>query len=324
MTGRAPHGKAAAVSVVFDVVLPIFGLIFTGWLAAKRGLLPAAATPALNRFVMYFALPPLLFLVMLKVPLDQLFDGPFLGTYLTTLGLTFIIALLWAALVLRQRFADQVVQAVGASYANVGYMGVPLITLAFGAEFLPQVVVAMVITAAVLFGVGILLIEAATRADQGLGHMLAGVGKTLITNPTIIAPILGGIWAASGVPLPASLRVFAELLGAAASPCALFALGLFIATQPVKEDLESVAWLVMAKLLLQPLLCAVIAFGLFGLDGKAAAVCILLNALPIGAGTFVLAQAYETQVAQASAAILVSTVLSILTVSTLLIVYGVG
>lgn len=308
------------MGAVLDVVLPIFGLIFAGWVAARRRILGGDATAALNRFVIWFALPAMLFLVMLRVPLDQLVEGPFLGAYLGGIVVTFAVAATWAGLALRQGPAGRIIQGLCASYANSGYMGVPLLTLAFGPDSVKYAVVAMVITAAVLFGFAVLLIETATRAEQGLVRMIGGVAKALASNPIIVAPVLGGVFALTGLPLPAAAKTFLELLGAAASPCALFALGLFIATQPLGEDPESVWWLVMAKLLLAPIATAVLA-GLFGLDGVAAASAILLNALPIGAGAFVYAQAYKVQVAQVSASILITTVISLVTVSALLAVY---
>jgi predicted permease len=122
----------------------------------------------------------------------------------------------------------------------------------------------------------------------------------------------------SGVPLPSAVRLFGELLGNAAGPCALFALGLFLAGQPLRDDLRLVGWLVVLKLVVQPAATWVLAFRLLVVEPVWAEVAVLLNALPVGAGAFVLAQQYGRQVARTSAAILISTVLSVLTISYLL------
>ena len=49
------------MQAILAVTVPFFALVLCGWLAAQRGVLPDSAIPGLNAFVLYFALPCLLF-----------------------------------------------------------------------------------------------------------------------------------------------------------------------------------------------------------------------------------------------------------------------
>ena len=306
------------MDAVFNVAVPVFALIFAGYVAAKLKLLGPASSEALNRFVYWFALPAVLFLVMFRVPIGQVMNPGFLAAFglagLATLAVTLLVG--W--LVFRLRPADLAVQSVTAIYGNVGYMGIPLCLMVFGQDGLPPAIAGTIITASIIIGAAVIVIESDIRAGAGLLGTMGGVGLALAKNPMLVAPAVGAALALSGVPLPGAVRNFGELLGAAASPCALFALGLFLASQPMRGDLPAVSWLIALKLLVMPLLTWLIGFHWLAIDPQMAKIALLLNALPTGAGAFVLAQQYDRLVGQTSASILLSTLLSVISVSFLI------
>ncbi len=309
------------MDAVITVGLPIFGLIFAGWGAGKIGILGVASSDALNRFVYWFALPALLFNGMFRAPLKSLIDVPYLIAYLGGVAFVHALALVIAVRWPRRSMADGAILAMTAAYANVGYMGLPLSALAFGDRGLPPVIVATVITAAILIAGTTILVEADLNRSAGAWAASGRVIKALATNPLLLAPIIGGFWVGFGAPLPAALKNFMDLMGAAASPCALFALGLFLAGQSVRDDLPTAAWLVVLKLIVMPAVTWVLAFRLIPVSDLPAVISVLLNALPIGAGAFVMAAQYGRQVAPISAATLISTIISVVTVSALMAIY---
>ena len=309
------------MGAVVSVGLPIFGLIFLGWLAAKRGILGPASTDALNRFVYWFALPAMMFAAMFRVPLSDLANWAYILAFCGGMAVTLAVWAIGQVLVFRDRAAPAAVVAHAGAYANTGYMGIPLAGLAFGPAGIPPAIVATVITAAIVLAGGIIAIEA-SLARGGLGSTLARIGRSLVTNPTLIAPALGAVWAASGVPVPAPLKTFADLLSGAAGPCALFALGLFLAGQSFSLKIPGLGWLVFLKLLVSPYATWLIAFHWLAMDPLWAKTAVLMNALPTGAGAFVLAQQYGLKVQETSALILVSTIVSVGTVSVLLALYA--
>ena len=130
--------------------------------------------------------------------------------------------------------------------------------------------------------------------------------------------------AVSSLPLavPAAIVNFGEILGAAAGPCALFAIGLFLAGRRLAANLGEVGWIVALKLVLQPLLAWFLATRVVDLDPFWTASAIILAGLPTGALTFVVASTYRVYVERTSAVILVSTIVSVVTLSALLVVYA--
>ncbi len=129
----------------------------------------------------------------------------------------------------------------------------------------------------------------------------------------------------SGVALPAPVHAFLKLLGGAASPCALIALGLFLAGSKAGASTERAATagiLVGLKLVAQPLVTWVIAGPLLQLPPVAVHTCVLLAALPTGTGPFMLAEFYGREANLTGRVVLASTVLSIGTISAYLAVAG--
>jgi len=120
--------------------------------------------------------------------------------------------------------------------------------------------------------------------------------------------------------VPASVFILFELLGGAFVPCALFAAGLFIAGCTIRGATIEIGWLVFAKLILHPLITWWLAFRVFELEGILPVVAVIQSALPSGVPVFVLAQQYRTFVTRSSAAIVVSTAISVVTISSLFVV----
>ena len=210
------------------VVLPIFALILSGWLTRRLNVLGPHATAELNRFVVYLALPALLFDLTAHARWIDVWRPGFVATF--GLG-TAVVFLLTLALRLRRplNLADAAIDGLNAGYGNTGFVGFPLVVMALGREALGPTLVAMLITVCILFAVAIALIETGLRTEKGRRRIATKVGLSLIKNPLIIAPILGAIVPITGLAVPAGMETFLKLLGAAASPCALIALGLFMA-----------------------------------------------------------------------------------------------
>ncbi|MFL9927108.1 AEC family transporter [Herbaspirillum lusitanum] len=302
---------------IFNVVFPIFALIFLGYLCRKRHILSAGAASELNRFVIYLGLPALLFDSMSRLTPADFANLRFIGVFAAGIVAVFLLTT-WIRIRQKAAAADVIIDSLGTSYANVGFIGIPLCFLAFGHDGLPPAVIAMVMTACLLFAAAIILLETSLNAQSTLRGTVLKVGKSLVRNPIMIAPVAGMAVALSGISLPGGVQQLFKILGGAASPCALVSLGLFLA-QPVKHgEGSSVSLLVGFKLLLQPLLTAILAYWVFPLPKVWADSALLLSAMPIGTGPFMLAELYQREVASMSRAILISTTLSLPTIAIIL------
>ena len=309
------------MTATLSITFPIFALILAGYLSARRRILDIGATDALNRFVVYLALPALLFQATTRISLAEINQPGFIFA----LASAMLIAFLAAALVLRRsvRLADATIHGLNASYSNTGFMGIPLCIAAFGEASLPVLVVATIMTACLLFAISIVLIEVDLNASGGIGATAKKVSLVLVRNPLLVAPLVGLALVVMGIPLPEPIDRFAKLLGGAASPCALVTIGLFIGQQQVPFDRPLVARLVALKLLFQPAIGYLLAFHVFSMPPLWATILVLLCALPTGTGPFMLAKLYDRQSAPTSGVILVSTVISVLTITVVLTLFGI-
>jgi malonate transporter len=142
-----------------------------------------------------------------------------------------------------------------------------------------------------------------------------------VRNPLLIAPALGVVFAGAHVSLPGPLLRFTGLLGGAASPCALVTIGLFLAQSRARSGAlpgaGAVLVIVALKMIVQPAITAVLVFIVFDLPRPWSSAALLLSALPIGTGPFMLAKLYDRKAAETSRAILVSTLLSLISISLL-------
>ncbi len=302
------------MQAVLGAAFPVFALILAGTIAGRYGVLDAAVTGALNRFVVSLALPALLFDVTAHAPLAEVLDWGFIAAFGGGILGTLVVM---APLFRRQSLTIAALRGLNATYANVGFMGIPLCAMAFGPASLGPVVIAVIITASVQFAGVIALIEIDRHGGKGSG-VARMVGGRLIRNPLLVAPLFGLLVDGLGLTVWSPVGAFIKLLGQAASPCALVATGLFIAAHRNDFRLGSVALLVTLKLAVQPALAWLVAGPLLHLAPLPAAIAVLLSALPTGTGPFILAEAYDTDRGPAAATILLTTVLSVLTVPVLL------
>jgi predicted permease len=305
------------MQAVLNAALPIFALILTGFLCARFGGFDRSATDNLNRFAVYLALPALMFLAMSKITPDQVRQFGFALTFAGGIAVTFAMGFVLSRLRGRA-VANSSIEGLDAGYSNVGFMGIPLCLLVFGQASLPAAIIATLFTACVLFLFAIVLIEADVHKGASLARTFGKVSLSLIRNPLLIAPITGLLVGLAGIAIPPPLHQFASLLGAAASPCALVCIGLFLAQERVVSgDAGSIAALVVLKLLVQPGVTALFAFYVFEVPSLWARSAVLLSALPIGSGPFTIAKLYGLEAGVTSGAILLSHIFSVATVSLL-------
>lgn len=301
------------------VVLPVFGLIFSGWAAFRLNILGPNAVAELNRFVVYLALPALLFDVMANAKGAELWQPGFIAVFILSSAIAFALPFL-IRLRGRLSLADSALDGLNSAYPNTGYMGIPLSLIAFGPDVLPATTIAMIITVCVSFGFAIVLIEIARQTENHPLRLASKVIVSLIRNPLLLAPALGALASSVGLTIPAAAETFLKMLGGAASPCALVALGLFLAKPRTVElgTTRAIAFLVFAKLIVMPVVTWVLAVYVFRLPALLAESATLLAALPTGTGPFMLAEHYRRDATVTSNVILYSTVISVVTLSAFL------
>lgn len=296
---------------VFLQVLPFFAVIGVGFFAGRSGFFPESAAAILTKFVFYFALSAMLFGFASSQKLGDVLDWDIVGAYLLGTLAVYLLAT-WVAMLRKRGVEESAVEAQISVVGNVGFLGIPMLALLLGEAALKSVLMVLAVDLFVFGGLIVILITGA-RDGRVSPAILLTVGGGLIRNPMIVAIGLGFLWSALGVPVPVPFKAFLDLLGGAATPGALFAIGASLASKST-ERVAVAGWLSFAKLVLHPLAVAGVAVWLFDISAYDRGAMIAAAALPVAGNVYILAQHYGVAPQRASAAILVSTMLSIVTV----------
>lgn len=288
-------------------------------MAGRWRILGGEATGALNAFVSYFALPVLFFGTLARTPVAAVLDPQLMLGFGAAFVATFALGMLLTRIVGKGGLAAMSLQAIAASWGNVGYMGVPLCLAAFGEQGLPPAMLTVIVTAVVSMVFGVMLIELEVAAGRGPVRTFLSAAFNVARNPLPLSIALGIVYSAVGVPMPVPFEKWIDLMGAAAAPCALFAIGLFLSDKSVKSGLLEAGLMTVIKLLIQPVLAFLSLPFFVDLHSVAGKVALLMAALPTAANAFVLARQFDISVEQNTATVLFSTGFSVVTVSALLV-----
>lgn len=297
---------------IFLKTFPFFALIGVGYIAGVTRFFPEQATAYLTKFVFYFALSAMLFRFSSNLSLGDLFNWNFVFAYLCGSIVVYVLAGL-VALLRGVSITEAAIEAQCSIIGNVGFLGIPMLALLMGDEAVGHVMMVLAIDLLV-FGSIVVMIIVGTRDGRMSIGLISVLIMGLLKNPMILSIIAGLVWASLSLPVPQPVNEFMIILGSAATPGALFAIGASLASKSA-ERVEVAGWLSVCKLLLHPAAVAVCALHLFEVEPYAAAVMIAASALPVAGNIYIQAQHYGVAPQRVSASILVSTTFSILTVS---------
>ena len=305
---------------IFLKTLPFFALIGTGYIAGRTRFFSAEATAYLTRFVFYFALSAMLFGFAANLDVAAIFDWPFVLAYTCGTGLVWLLV---AAVALGRGTSreEAVFEAHTGVIGNVGFLGIPMLALLLGPQSVGSVLLVLAVDL-IVFSSILTMAVTGLRAGRVSARIVGILAIGLAKNPMIVSVLLGIAWGATGLALPGPVGEFMALLGAAATPCALFAIGASLAGRSA-ERIEVAGWLAVAKLVLHPAAVAG-ACWLFGVTGYPAGVMISAAALPVAGNVFILAQHYRVAPQRVSTAILLSTAASVLTVTAVIALISQG
>ncbi len=300
---------------VFLKTVPFFALIAVGYWAGRTRFFTEDATAYLTKFVFYFALSAMLFRFAANLSFDEVWDPDLIAGYLVGTIAVYGIATV-VGMARKQNVAVTAVEAQCAAIGNIGFLGIPMLALLLGEKAVGIIMMALAVDLIVFSSLIVILITG-SRDGRFSMRVLQTISLGLVKNPMILAISSGLIWSALQIPIPAPMNDFLAILGGAATPGALFAIGASLASKSA-ERLSVALWLSFCKLILHPAFVAVGVLVLFPVDPYTAAVVIAASALPVAGNVYILAQHYGVAPQRVSATILVSTMVSIITVSAII------
>lgn len=307
---------------LLTLLLPVFGCIVAGYLLARKKIIDGGGADALNRFVYFVAFPALLFNFLARTPLEKVWNPPFLCAWILSLGVTYLLTLAISRFFYGDGAAGMAVRAMNCTCANTAFMGIPLLVLTLGKEAaLPGILATMVIVT-LFFNLTLALIEVGRHnGTGGSGQLFLSVVVSLAKNPLMLA-VLAGALSSALLPMPKAITTLSELLGNAAIPCSLIAVGAFIASQKFSEMAAGSIVPTAIKLLLHPLVTWIIVTQVMVLEPLWSAAALLLAALPSAVSCFVIARQHGILVVETSGTIWLSTVCSSVTLLCVLALIG--
>jgi hypothetical protein len=311
---------------ILQVTFPFFALVACGYLAARARMLPLDAIGGLNTFVLFFALPCMLYRFGASTPIAQLLDPWALLVYLPC-ALVMVAGSVAFSLNARIRWNDAAFGALVAAFPNTGFMGVPLLVALLGAAAAGPAILTILIDLVITTSLCIALSRLDTAGQHGAAVAARKALRGVAANPMPWSIALGALSSLTGfVPLqPVGATI--AMLADAASPVALFTIGAVLARSQLlgaaqehgplpARDFVPMA---VAKLVVHPLL--VFAAGSLAralgvpLDAFALVVMTLVAALPSASNVSLLAERFAADTGRIARIILVTTAAAFLTFS---------
>ena len=302
---------------ILNVTIPLFALVLCGYLAARYHILPDNAVPALNTFVLYFALPCMLFRVASGPAFSEILNLPVFFAYMVTGLVVLAIFAATVRFVMGEGVREAAFAAIAAAWSNWGYMGIALIPQLLGQAALAPLIAAGMADLIVVISAGLALASLENHGRGGGDAPLTGALIGIAGNPLIWAVIVGGAFAALEMRLPSAADQFTLLLGQAAGPVALFTIGVSLYRPGTRAWRADVLLITGVKLLLHPALAALVTIYAFHLRPLEVRTLVLMAALPVGGTVFLFAERQAANAERVAASILVSTALAFVSFSAL-------
>ena len=299
------------MATVLSISIPFFTIIFLGMFTRASGFFQRPDARTLSKFAFYVTVPPMLFVNLADKDPAQVLNWGFIWRF----ELATLVVLLSSAIIAKRLFglsrSESGIYGLNAAYPNYGYIGIPLGILTFGDAAAVPLAVILFVDSILLFGFAAIAVS-----SRGAGWIStsASVLQTMAKNPFLIAITASLVFSASGIEVPRFVDKVLLLLAGAATPVALFALGVTVFEQSLQSSVGELLGISLYRLILHPLLVALLFLGMPGVDPLWIKIAIMSACLPVAANVFVLADNYGAYGVQSASATLVTTIAASLTV----------
>jgi malonate transporter len=295
---------------VADLILPVFAVIVTGWLAGALGYVARDLSDALIHFAYNVAMPALLIVTIAHEPVRSLLAWRFLAAFGGGSLLCFAIVFGSLRVFGRQGFASAAMQGWAASMTNTGFVALPVLQATYGAPAVAPAAIATVFVAVIMFPAAVLMQELDSDCPGGSVSTPGKLARHVILNPMVLSTLVGVAWAVSGVSMPGPVSAYLQILADALTACALFAIGLGVSIEGLRSNIGRSAALAAVKLGLMPLIVLglSIALRLEPLYLIAAVVCA---AVPTAKTVYILSGEYQCEESTVAATVSLTTLCSV-------------
>lgn len=290
---------------------PLFALVLLGFAITRWGRWPKAVADALTRFVFSVAIPALLFRMMSDFSRLPPVEARLLLAFFGGCLIVFLLGRLIAARAFRLDGVGQSVFALGGIFANNVLLGVPLAKVTLGEAALPAISLVLVFNALLMWTLVTVSVEwARHRALSWSGYLQAA--KAVLRNPVVASILLGTAWGLVGIRLPFIVDQTLDMIGQAAIPLSLIALGMGLAEYGIGAGWQVSGAITALKLVAHPVVVWLLARAL-ALPLLETQVIVLLAALPVGVNVYLMSRQFDTLGGPVAASLILSTGLAAVT-----------
>lgn len=294
---------------VAGLVLPVFTVIVTGWLAGWLGYISRSLADGLVHFAYNVAMPALLIVTIAQESAGNLLEWRFLLAFGGGSTLCFALVFLALRAGWGRDLASSTMYGMTAAMTNTGFVALPILHSIYGQPAVLPAAVATIFVAAVMFPATVVLLETNRGGARGPSARSVVLLKQIVLNPMVLSTLIGLTWAIAALPMPTPVAVYLNIFAAALTPCALFAIGLGLSVEGIRSNFRASVVLAAVKLVIMPLvvygLC--VASGLNPLYTIAAVVCA---AVPTAKTVFILAGEYRVEEELVAATVSITTLFS--------------
>src|ERR1700754_732097 len=231
---RAPsRGSKMAVA---DLILPVFAIIITGWLAGWLGYISRSLADGLVHFAYNVAMPALLFVTIAQEPARNLLEWRFLLAFGGGSILCFALVFLGVRVGWGRDLASSAIRGMTAAMTNTGFVALPILHSIYGQPAVLPAAIATVFVAAVMFPATVILLESEGHGAHPEAARTVVLVKQIVLNPMVLSTLIGLAWAITGLPIPAPLAAYMNIFSDALTPCALFAIGLEFSVEGIRSN----------------------------------------------------------------------------------------
>ncbi len=305
---------------ILQIVLPVFLVIGTGYVAAYFKVFTVEQSGALMRFATQIAIPCLLFLAISRLDLKAEFQMSVLAPFFIGALASFTLTSLGAWFFFGHKPGYRIAIGFAGMFSNLVLIGLAIVELAFGAEALKPAFAIVALHAPFCYVIGITAMEISRADGVGFVATIKAVVKQVFSNAITVSLLLGIAANLLNLTPPEALNTALELIARAALPVALFALGAILVKYKISSSIGEISMISFNMLILHPVIAYVLGRYVFALEHDVLKVVVLMAAMPPGMNAYAFADLYDRAKEIAASSIMVSTMLAVMSISVWLVI----
>jgi malonate transporter len=295
---------------IAELILPVFAVIVSGWIAGYSGYLSRSTADALIHFAYNIAMPALLIVTIAQEPGRSLINWRFLAAFGGGSLLCFFAVFGVMSIGASRSVASRTMYGMAASMTNTGFVALPILQAIYGERAVLPAAIATVFVAVVMFPLAVILLEVRPRDGQGSRAVPMLTVKHVVLNPLVISTVVGMLLSVLGLRMPAPFTAYFGILAGALTPCALFAIGLGLSLEGLRANVKQASLLSVVKLVVMPLIvCGLCA--LLRLEPLYTIAAVICAAVPTAKTVYILAGEYQCEEMMVASTISMTTVGSV-------------